>query len=188
MKRVVMLSLAISIAFIGLLCVSATITVALGGCALAYGLIHSGMPITTMIQIIFGGLGHATILACAIFAAISGSSVATAMAIGLVMIPAMKKAGYEEDVSAALVATAGCLGPSIPFIIYGVTANVLIAALFLGGVLPGIVMALSLMVYMAYTSLAWASENRFMKCRHSSARVSFRSISGGTCREMTFRR
>ena len=114
------------IAFIGLLCVSAPITVALGGCALAYALIHGGMPITTLIQTIFGGLatfpllaiplfmlagnlmneggitpdlvrfarlllghirgglGHATILACAIFAAISGSAVATAVAIGLV--------------------------------------------------------------------------------------------------------
>jgi tripartite ATP-independent transporter DctM subunit len=186
------------IAFIGLLCVSAPITVALGGCALAYALIHGGMPITTLIQTIFGGLatfpllaiplfmlagnlmneggitpdlvrfarlllghirgglGHATILACAIFAAISGSAVATAVAIGLVMIPAMHKAGYEEDVGAALVATAGCLGPiippSIPFIIYGVTANVSIAALFLGGVLPGILMALLLMVYMSYVA------------------------------------
>jgi len=187
-----------SVSFIGLLCLSAPITVALGGCALAYALIHGGMPITTLIQTIFGGLatfpllaiplfmlagnlmnaggitpdlvrfarlllghingglGHATILACAIFAAISGSAVATAVAIGLVMIPAMKKAGYEEDVGAALVATAGCLGPvippSIPFIIYGVTANVSIAALFLGGVLPGILMAISLMVYMAYVA------------------------------------
>ena len=187
-----------SVSFIGLLCLSAPITVALGGCALAYALIHGGMPITTLIQTIFGGLatfpllaiplfmlagnlmnaggitpdlvrfarlllghingglGHATILACAIFAAISGSAVATAVAIGLVMIPAMKKAGYEEDVGAALVATAGCLGPvippSIPFIIYGVTANVSIAALFLGGVLPGILMAISLMAYMAYVA------------------------------------
>ena len=187
-----------STAFIGLLCISAPITVALGGCALAYALIHGGMPITTLIQTVFGGLatfpllaiplfmlagnlmnaggitpdlvrfarlllghingglGHATILACAIFSAISGSAVATAVAIGLVMIPAMKKAGYEEDVGAALVSTAGCLGPvippSIPFIIYGVTANVSISALFLGGVLPGIVMAISLMVYMAYVA------------------------------------
>jgi C4-dicarboxylate transporter DctM subunit len=99
-----------------------------------------------------GGLGHATILACAIFAAISGSAVATAVAIGVVMIPAMKGAGYEDDVAAATTSTAACLGPiippSIPFIIYGVTANVSISALFLAGVFPGILLALSLMVYM----------------------------------------
>ncbi|MBF0530286.1 MAG: TRAP transporter large permease, partial [Deltaproteobacteria bacterium] len=101
-----------------------------------------------------GGLGHATILACAIFAAISGSAVATAVAIGMVMIPAMKKAGYEEDVAAAVTATASCMGPiippSIPFIIYGVTANVSISGLFLGGVMPGILLGVLLMIYMAY--------------------------------------
>ena len=92
-----------------------------------------------------GGLGHATILACAIFAAISGAAVATAVAIGVVMIPAMKKAGYDEDVAAALTCTASCMGPiippSIPFIIYGVTANVSIGGLFLGGVFPGLLLA-----------------------------------------------
>jgi C4-dicarboxylate transporter DctM subunit len=180
-------------AFIILLCVSAPITVALGGCALVYALVGNAAPITTLIQTIFGGLatfpllaiplfmlagnlmneggltpdlvqfarkmlGHingglglATVLACAIFAAISGAAVATAVAIGVVMIPAMKKAGYDEGVAAALTSTAACLGPiippSIPFIIYGVTANVSIAGLFLGGVLPGLVLAGMLMVY-----------------------------------------
>lgn len=100
---------------------------------------------------ISGGLGLATILACAIFAAISGSAVATVVAIGAVMIPAMKDAGYEDDVSAAVTATASCMGPvippSIPFIIYGVIANVSIGALFLAGVVPGIMLGLGLMVY-----------------------------------------
>lgn len=181
-------------AFIILLCVSAPITVALGGCSLVYALVGGTVPITTLIQTIFGGLatfpllaiplfmlagnlmneggltpdlvkfarlllghirgglGHATILACAIFAAISGAAVATAVAIGVVMIPAMKKAGYDEGTAAALTGTAACLGPlippSIPFIIYGVAANVSIAGLFLGGVLPGIVLAGALMIYM----------------------------------------
>jgi tripartite ATP-independent transporter DctM subunit len=181
-------------AFIILLCVSAPITVALGGCSMVYALIGGTIPITTLIQTTFGGLtsfpllaiplfvlagnlmneggltpdlvnfarnlvghirgglGHATILACAIFAAISGAAVATAVAIGVVMLPAMKKAGYDEGVAAALTCTASCLGPiippSIPFIIYGVSANVSIAALVLGGVLPGLVLAAALMVYM----------------------------------------
>jgi tripartite ATP-independent transporter DctM subunit len=64
----------------------------------------------------------------------------------------MKKAGYDEGVAAALTCTASCLGPiippSIPFIIYGVSANVSIAALFMGGVLPGLVLAAALMFYM----------------------------------------
>ncbi|MDR7867321.1 MAG: TRAP transporter large permease [Sporomusaceae bacterium] len=105
---------------------------------------------------ISGGLGLATILASAIFAAISGAAVATAVAIGMVMIPAMKQAGYEEDVSAAVTATASCMGPiippSIPFIVYGVIANVSIGALFLGGVVPGILLGVGLMLYMWYVA------------------------------------
>jgi C4-dicarboxylate transporter DctM subunit len=185
-------------AFIALLCVSAPITVALGGCSLVYALVGADVPITTLIQTTFGGLtsfpllaiplfmlagnlmneggltpdlvnfarnllghirgglGHATILACAIFAAISGAAVATAVAIGVVMLPAMKKAGYDEGVAAALTSTAACLGPiippSIPFIIYGVSANVSIAALFVGGVFPGLVLAAALMVYMYFVA------------------------------------
>ena len=99
-----------------------------------------------------GGLGLATILACAIFAAITGSAVATAVAIGGVLIPTMHRAGYEDEVSASVTATAACLGPiippSIPFIIYGVIANVSISALFLAGVFPGILLAVALMIYM----------------------------------------
>ncbi len=103
-----------------------------------------------------GGLGLATILASAIFAAISGSAVATAVAIGAVMLPAMHGAGYDDDVSAAVTATASCMGPvippSIPFIIYGVLANVSIASLFLAGILPGILLGAALMVYMVLTA------------------------------------
>jgi C4-dicarboxylate transporter DctM subunit len=99
-----------------------------------------------------GGLGHAAILASAIFSAITGAAVATAVAIGALMIPAMKEAGYDEDVGAGMVSTAACMGPiippSIPFIIYGVTADVSIGKLFLGGVFPGILLGLALMVYM----------------------------------------
>jgi len=105
---------------------------------------------------ISGGLGLATILASAIFAAISGAAVATAVAIGMVMIPAMRQAGYEEDVSAAVTATASCVGPiippSIPFIVYGVIANVSIGALFLGGVVPGALLGFGLMIYMWYVA------------------------------------
>ena len=101
---------------------------------------------------ISGGLGLATILATAIFAAISGSAVATAVALGAVMIPAMRGAGYDEEVAASVTATASCMGPiippSIPFIIYGVIANVSISALFLAGVVPGLMLGAVLMGYM----------------------------------------
>jgi len=79
------------------------------------------------------------------------------VAIGVVMIPAMTKARYDEDVAAALTCTASCMGPiippSIPFIIYGVTANVSIGALFLGGVFPGLVLGVALMTYMYFVSV-----------------------------------
>ena len=105
---------------------------------------------------ISGGLGLATILASAIFAAISGAAVATAVAIGMVMIPAMKEAGYDEELSAAVTATASCMGPiippSIPFIMYGVIANVSIGSLFLGGVVPGLMLAAGLMLYMYFVA------------------------------------
>ena len=99
-----------------------------------------------------GGLGLATILASAGFAAISGSAVATAIAVGAVMIPAMRDAGYDDEVSASVTATASCMGPiippSIPFILYGVIANVSISSLFLAGVLPGLLLGAALMAYM----------------------------------------
>jgi len=103
-----------------------------------------------------GGLGLATVFASAIFAAITGSAVATAIAIGGVLIPTMHKAGYDDEVSASLTATAACLGPiippSIPFIIYGVIANVSISALFLAGIIPGILLAGSLMLYIYFVA------------------------------------
>ncbi len=101
---------------------------------------------------ISGGLGLATILASAVFAAVSGSAVATAAAIGTVMLPAMRKAGYDDEVSAALTATSACMGPiippSIPFIIYGVIAQVSIGALFMAGIIPGLMLGAGLMIYM----------------------------------------
>ncbi|AZU64343.1 TRAP transporter large permease [Neobacillus mesonae] len=91
-----------------------------------------------------GGLSVVTILACMIFAAISGSSPATAAAIGSIMIPAMVNAGYDKKYSMGLVAAAGTLGilipPSIPLIIYGITAEESIGKLFMAGVIPGLLL------------------------------------------------
>src|SRR5690625_4624859 len=91
---------------------------------------------------ITGGLGVATILSCAFFAALSGSSPATTAAIGSVMIPAMVRAGYPITWAAASAACGGTLGilipPSNPMIIYSVSANVSVAGMFMAGMLPGL--------------------------------------------------
>ena len=97
-----------------------------------------------------GGLGIVTVFSCAIFAALTGSGPATVAAIGSIMLPSMIKAGYSRETSAGLVAAAGALGPiippSIPMIIYGVTMNLSIPAMFVAGIVPGLVIAVALSV------------------------------------------
>jgi len=97
-----------------------------------------------------GGLGMIAILCCMVFAAISGSGTATVAAIGAIMIPTMIASGYKPGHAASIVACGGALGPIIPpsilFVIYGVIANVSISKLFLGGVLPGALVTLAMLV------------------------------------------
>lgn len=92
-----------------------------------------------------GGLAVATVFACAVFAAISGSSVATALTIGAVAIPQMLKYNYEPRGVYGVVAGGGTLGilipPSAPMVLYGFVSDTSIGALFMAGVLPGIMMA-----------------------------------------------
>lgn len=103
-----------------------------------------------------GGLGVATVAACALFAAISGSSVATVATIGLVSFPALTTNGYSRDFSGALVASGGTLGilmpPSIAMILYGVMAEQSISALFMAGIVPGIILALMMALYTAFVA------------------------------------
>jgi tripartite ATP-independent transporter DctM subunit len=96
-----------------------------------------------------GGLGYVAIIATVIMASLSGSAVADTAAIGAVIIPLMSRAGYPLRVSAGLVAAGGIIAPiippSMPFILFGVTANVSIARLFMGGIVPGLIMGFALM-------------------------------------------
>jgi C4-dicarboxylate transporter DctM subunit len=98
-----------------------------------------------------GGLSVVTVLTCMVFAAISGSSPATAAAIGAIMIPMMVKAGYDKKYSMGLVASAGTLGilipPSIPLILYGSVSEQSTGKLFSAGILPGLVLGFALIIY-----------------------------------------
>jgi len=101
-----------------------------------------------------GGLAVATIIACTIFAAISGSSVATALTIGAVAIPQMLRYGYEPRIAYGAVAAGGTLGilipPSGPMILYGVTTDASIGRLFMAGIVPGALMAVIFSAWVAW--------------------------------------
>ena len=105
-----------------------------------------------------GRLLQVNVVGSAIFAAISGSSAATCATIGKITIPELEKRGYPEEMVVGSLAGAGTLGllipPSIIMIVYGVTADVSINKLFIGGVVPGVVLALLFMVYVGAWSLA----------------------------------
>ena len=98
-----------------------------------------------------GGLPMTCVLTCMIFAAVSGSSVATTFAIGSILIPALVKHGYPVGYAASLQATSAELGvvipPSIPMILFGVAAEVSIGELFIAGVVPGLLIGAALMLF-----------------------------------------
>ncbi|MFM2319269.1 MAG: hypothetical protein RLZZ215_1890 [Pseudomonadota bacterium] len=93
----------------------------------------------------YGGLGLAGVLACALFAAVSGSSPATVVAIGSILLPAMLKAGFPKNFGAGVITTSGALGilipPSIVMVMYAVATNSSVGALFMAGVVPGLMLA-----------------------------------------------
>jgi C4-dicarboxylate transporter, DctM subunit len=103
-----------------------------------------------------GGLAMAGVLACIFFAAISGSSPATVVAIGTIMVPALIKAGYDKRFSIGLITTAGSLGivipPSIPMILYCLVMNASVAEMFMAGVLPGLLIGTALMGFVYYNA------------------------------------
>ncbi len=103
-----------------------------------------------------GRLIHTNIIGCGIFAAVSGSSAATVATIGKIALPELQKRGYDERLSLGTLAGSGTLGllipPSIPMVVYAVTANVSVLQVFLGGFLPG---ALVMALYMGYV-IIWS--------------------------------
>jgi tripartite ATP-independent transporter DctM subunit len=109
---------------------------------------------TSLVGSLRGGYAHASILSSMIFAGMVGSAVADAAGTGAVEVRAMKKAGYRPETAAAISAAAATIGPiippSLPMVIYGVSADVSIGRLFLAGVIPGVLMGLSLMLLVAF--------------------------------------
>ncbi|MBP1932720.1 TRAP transporter large permease [Ammoniphilus resinae] len=104
----------------------------------------------SLVGFIRGGLAQVVVITSMFFAEISGSAVAGAAALGSVLIPEMKKKGYPEGFAAALVSVAATMAiilpPSVPMILYGVMAGVSVAKLFIAGIIPGIIVAASLMI------------------------------------------
>lgn len=105
-----------------------------------------------------GGYAHASVLSSMIFASMVGSAVADAAGSGAIEIRAMKKAGYKPETAASITAAAATIGPiippSLPMVIYGVSADVSVGRLFMAGVVPGVLMGVTLMIMVAFVARA----------------------------------
>ena len=117
-----------------------------------------------------GGLGHVNVVGSLIFSGMSGSAIADAGGLGVLEIEQMKKDGYPEDFSGALTCASCIIGPlvppSIPMVIYGVIASTSVGALFVAGIVPGLLTAIALMIYVHF----WAVRNGFPRKPRASAR------------------
>ncbi|MGB6113537.1 MAG: TRAP transporter large permease subunit [Comamonas sp.] len=118
--------------------------------------------LATLLHSVPGGLMVATTLACTVMAAVSGSSVATAGAIGRFSVDEMRRFGYRDSDSCGAVAAGGTLGilipPSIPMIVYGIVAEQSIGKLFIAGIVPGLIMATAFIVYQVRAALRTAAK------------------------------
>ncbi len=122
-----------------------------------------------------GGLGHVNVVGSVVFAGMSGTAIADAAGLGTIEIKAMKDHGYDTEFAVGVTAASATLGPiippSLPFVIYGMMANVSVGALFLAGLLPGLLMALLMMLTVAYFAHKnkWGGDIRFEWSRVSKA-------------------
>ena len=123
---------------------------------------------TACVGHLHGGLGVAGVMACALFAAVSGSSPATVVAIGSILLPAMVRAGFPKRFGAGVITTSGALGilipPSIVMVMYAVATNTSVGQLFIAGVIPGIVLATMLAAVTWYR--AW--KNNYPRMQRAS--------------------
>jgi len=114
-----------------------------------------------------GGLGHVNVVGSVVFAGMSGTAIADAAGLGTIEIKAMKDHGYDTEFAVGVTAASATLGPiippSLPFVIYGMMANVSVGALFLAGILPGVLMGLLMMLTVAYFAHRnnWGGDVRF---------------------------
>jgi TRAP-type C4-dicarboxylate transport system permease large subunit len=122
-----------------------------------------------------GGLGHVNVVGSVIFAGMSGTAIADAAGLGTIEIKAMKDHGYSGEFAVGVTAASATLGPiippSLPFVIYAMMANVSVGALFLAGLLPGILMAFLMMVTVAYFAHKnkWGGDVKFSASRFGKA-------------------
>lgn len=125
-----------------------------------------------------GGLGMTAVLSCMFFAAISGSSAATVVAVGTLLIPGMLNAGYGREFSTGLIASSGGLGilipPSISLIVYGIATETSIASLFIAGIVPGIMTGLLLLVLVFLLSWRQSLGEEVMPMSHRDRIRAFR--------------
>jgi TRAP-type C4-dicarboxylate transport system permease large subunit len=122
-----------------------------------------------------GGLGHVNVVGSVIFAGMSGTAIADAAGLGTIEIKAMVEHGYEKEFAVGVTAASATLGPiippSLPFVIYAMMANVSVGALFLAGILPGMLMALLMMFTVAYFAHrnGWGGDVKFDMRRFGKA-------------------
>ena len=120
----------------------------------------------TVVGHVRGGLAHVSVLASMLFAGVSGAALAEAMGLGVIEIKAMKDGGFDKTFAGAVVASSSTIGPvippSIPMVIYGALAEVSVGKLFLGGVIPGIMMGIGIMIviYILSVKRGYRAEQR----------------------------
>src|SRR5213592_4852743 len=149
-------------------------------------LLHSGIgrglytAVARWVAFLPGGLAVASIFSCAIFAAISGSSVATAATIGLIAIPEMERRGYARPLIFGSLAAGGTLGilipPSIPMIIYGVMTETSIGHLYAAGMIPGVILALMFALAIVLYAVARPEAAPRLRSDRESFRDKLRSV------------
>ncbi len=131
-----------------------------------------------------GGLGHVNVVGSVIFAGMSGTAIADAAGLGTIEIKAMKDHGYATEFAVGVTAASATLGPiippSLPFVIYAMMANVSVGALFLAGILPGVLMALLMMITVAYFAHknGWGGDIKFSGSRFGKALIEMAVVAG----------